>query len=123
MTKCFDCQALVWYAYVDEVLLYVSKVAQLEASNGMREASKTWGHRVSICTNVERNHNRRGFSHVGIRKRKAMNEFLEWVKKTPVPDYEATRVRYQAGPGNDENKVHEWCSFFNCSDEYCNGMH
>lgn len=123
LIKCFDCQALVWYAYVDEVLLYMSKIAEFEASAGLLEASNSWGHRVSICTNIEGNYQRPCFSFVGIRKRKVMKQFLEWVKRTPAPDYEVVRLRLEAGPGNDEHKVHEWCRLFNCSDVFCNGMH
>ena len=122
-TKCFDCHAYVWYVYINDVLEYVTRIASFEARLG--GLGKSWGSDVSLETNVEVHSKRRCFSHVGTRKRKVMNDFLAWAKATPAPNYDDLAVRLQVGPGtgDEDVQVHPWCEFFNCIDEYCNGLH
>lgn len=120
-TKCFDCEAFLWYAYVDAVLEYVSKIASFDAR--LSGLARSWGEPISLCDNIEAHPRRRCFAFVGARKRKAMNDFLAWARDNPAPDFESVRASLPRGPGNDEHTVHPWCQNFACTDEYCNGLH
>lgn len=103
------------------MLAYLITIAEFEVK--LRELARSWGGPVTICTNVEAHRRRPCFSHVGNRKRKTMNDFLDWAKRTPLPDYEDVQRRLRAGPGNTERTVHNFCRFHSCSDVACNGLH
>lgn len=61
------------------------------------------------------------------RKKAAMLRLIEWGEAHAPPTIADIRARFPNGPDNDserkENKFHAFCSFHNCVNDDCRGIH
>ena len=78
---------------------------------------------MSFYSNVDEEEQGPGFRFFGLRKRTAMKDCLAWVRENPLPTLEDVRSRFRGGPGNLEDVIHPFCTFHQCVDEECTGIH